>query len=176
MLKYFGGVSMKLSDDIRNKINFYYSNPEEYSFLSNLLNDQEQLDAFLKPKMPNQIDRKQKKDRILMMKIVYSLQKLSKHEDIMGPGNKKEAMTSRAFRNGSRLFNLSSEVVLGVLVSFLISVLVIIYFNIYFGLILIPVLGYGTFYFIKQYVVNFMDKKVLELGNEQLKHDKNRYL
>jgi len=43
-------------------------------------------------------------------------------------------------------------------------------------LILIPVLGYGTFYFLKQYVVENMDKKVLQLGNEQLKHDKNRYL
>jgi hypothetical protein len=176
MLKYFGGVSMKLNDDIRNKINFYYSNPEEYDFLSGLLNNPDQLQAFLRPKIPNQLDRKQKKDRMLMMKIVYSLQKLTKKKEIMGAGLSEEVMTPKAFRIGSRLFNLCSEIVLGVLVSFLISIVVMIYFNIYFGLILVPVLGYGTFYFLKQYVVENMDKKVLELGNEQLKQDKNRYL
>lgn len=167
---------MKLNDDIRNKINFYFGNPEEYDFLSGLLHDPEQLKDFLRPKAPNQIDRAQRKDRMLMMKIVYSLQKLTKKKEIMGAGKSEEVMTPRAFRNGSRLFNLSSEVVLGVLFSFLISIIVMIYFNIYFGLILIPVLGYGAFYFIKQYVVQSMDAKVLELGNEQLKHDKNRYL
>ena len=93
------------------------------------------------------LDRKQKKDRMLMMKIVYSLQKLTKKKEIMGAGLSEEVMTPKAFRIGSRLFNLCSEIVLGVLVSFLISIVVMIYFNIYFGLILVPVLGYGTFYF-----------------------------
>lgn len=167
---------MKLNDDIRNKINFYYGNPKEYDFLSGLLNDSEQLKDFLKPKIPNQINRTQKKDRMLMMKIVYSLQKLTKKKEIMGAGKSEEVVTPRAFRNGSRLFNLCSEVVLSVLLSFLVSVIVMIYFNLYFGLILIPVLGYGMFYFTKQYVVQNMDARVLELGNEQLKHDKNRYL
>ena len=176
MLKYFGGVCMKLNDDIRNKINFYYSNPEEYDFLSGLLNDPEQLHDFLRPKMPNHIDRTQKKDRMLMMKIVYSLQKLTKRSEIMSAGKSEEVMTPKASRIGSRMFHFSSEVILGVLVSFFISVVVMVYFNIYFGLILVPVLGYGAFYFIKQYVIENMDKKVLELGNEQLKNDKNRYL
>jgi hypothetical protein len=167
---------MKRIDDIQSKLNFYYSNPEEYNFLVGLLNDKTQLNDFLRPSMPSTLNRAQKKDRLLMMKIVYSLVKLTKQKEIMDISNSEELIGPRALKNGLRLFGFSAEVILAVLVAFLISVVVMIYMNIYFGLFLLPVLVYGAFVYSKQYVVDMMDKKVLELGNDLIKHDKNRYL
>lgn len=176
VLQYCGGESMNLNDDIKNKINFYYNNPEEYDFVSTILMNREEIKGFLYPTLPNQIDRKQRKDRVLMMKIVYSLQKLAKKNELMAIGKSELTMPQRMFHNGARLFHLSSEVILAVLVSFLIGAIFMIYVNIYFGIVLLPVLGYSAFYFTKNYVIEQMDKKVLSFGSELVKQDKNRYL
>ena len=167
---------MKLNDNIKNKINFYYGNPKEYNFLSGLLNNKNELKAFLKPQLPSKIDRKQRRDRVLMMRIVYSLQKLAKKNDIMSIGKSDIQLTKGAFQIGNTLFNWSAEVVLAVLVSILVSVVVMLYFNLLFGIILLPILSFGVFKIVKQYVIEDFDKKVLELGSEMLKQDKNRYL
>ena len=167
---------MKLNDNIRHKINFYYKNTEEYDFLSKLLLNKEELNDFLRPKKPTPLTRKERKDRVLMMKIVYSLQKLAKKNEIMEIGKSEIPMNQRAFRNGSQLFNFSAEVILAVLVAFLIGAVVAIYFNLTVGLILVPVLGLSAFSFVKNYIIDQLDKKVLSFGSELIKNDKNRYL
>lgn len=167
---------MKKNDDIRNKLNFYYSNPEEYNFLLGLLNDRSQMNDFLRPSLPETLTRTQRKDRIVMMKIVYSLAKLTKNGEMMDIGNAKELTGPRALKNGERLFMISAEVIFAVLVGILISVVAMIYMNLYLGLVLLPILASIAFYFVKDYVEKQMDTKVLELGNDLIKNDKNRYL
>ena len=101
---------------------------------------------------------------------------MAKKNDIMSIGKSEVQMTKGAFQNGNTLFNWSGEVVLGVLISILVSVLVMLNFNLYFGIVLLPVLSFGVFKIVKQYVIEGFDKKVLMLGSEMLKQDKNRYL
>ena len=167
---------MKKIDDIRNKIDFYYRNPEEYKFLVGLLNDRSQLNDFLKPSLPHTLSRTEKKDRAVMMRIIYILAKLTKNEEIMDIGNAKELIGPSALKNGERLFYFCPEVILGVLVALFIGIIVAIYMNIYIGIVLTPIFCSAAFHFVKQNIENSMSDKVLTLGNEMIKNDKNRYL